>query len=106
MEGMGAKIGMAVLGSIAGSLVSNALTKKPEQQQAQPLLIEQPPAAATKDTAKKASDEAGIQARKRMAGATGRSDTIRTSGPGDQASKLYGAGGGTGGDQPKTLLGF
>ena len=83
----------AIVGSMAGAVVSGMLSKKSASQaQSTPMLVERP---ATQDNTRKAADDAALQARKRTAGASGRSDTIKTAG------ELGAAGG-----EQKTLLGY
>lgn len=92
----------AVGASVAGAVVSSALSKKSASQaQSTPMLMEAAPAAATQDNTRKAAEDAAAQAKKRAMGASGRSDTIKTGGANDLGSV-----GGAGGGEQKTLLGY
>ena len=94
----GGSLVASVLGTVVSSLVNSMFSKG--KSSAQPMLVEQPPTAATGDSTKSAAEGASIQQDKRTVGASGRDDTIQS----PQLGGLYA--GDTGSDQQKTLLGY
>lgn len=81
--------------SFAGSLFSSMIFAGDEPA---PMAMETPPASATQQNTAHAAESAAAQAKKRAAGASGRSDTIKTGGG---LGEL-----GADNSEKKTLLGY